>query len=528
MGSSTQLEAARVAEESGDNAKAAVLYEVAGALGAAVRCWIAAGRQAKALTVLMRIPKDDAQYGRACALAIQIADALDHVDFSFDQFTAQFLAGSPETEEELAAFYRAALLFERQSMWENARDALVKVVAARPGLAEARAHLTDVERRLRGSAADFARVVQEDEAFRKASAPRPPSKSNAATEDTFPSLPELPVPPQRPGRPEAAPRSRAAATTTDSPDRESTPPASSPPAGGRVEALLQNVYNLPAGIIVAGRYKLENLLGRGGMAAVYRARDLELDESIAIKLFGRGTDDTTLLTRFKQELTLARQISHPNVIRLYDIGTHGAARFITMELLAGVELSTRIQGGRDLLRDLGYLVQACRGLGCVHERGVVHRDLKPENLFVTDDGVVKLMDFGIAKRRATEEEPKGNLTRAGFTAGTPAYMAPEQINDFASVTHLSDLYSLGVIAYYVFTGVLPFDSDNSMAVLMKHLHEPPRPPSEHEPTIPDELEFLILQLLEKEPSRRIQSCQELARDLDALRQRLAATKRRRS
>ncbi|MBL9023669.1 MAG: protein kinase [Myxococcales bacterium] len=525
MGDRTQLEAARNAEESGDHAKAAVLYEAAGALGVAVRCWIAAGRQSKALSVLVRIPKDDPQYGRACALAIQIADSLDHVDFTFDQFTAKFLGGAPENEEALGAFYRAALLYERQGMLENAHDALKKVVAAKPSFAEARAHLADVEQRLRGSSADIAKVVKEDEAFRKASAQaRPGGGKAAATEDTFPSLPELPVPPQRPGRPGFADRS---SITADAHDRESAPPASVPPAGGRVEALLQNVYNVPSGIIVAGRYKIEDMLGRGGMAAVYRAKDLELDETIAIKLFSRGTDDATLLSRFKQELTLARQISHPNVIRLYDIGTHGSTRFITMELLSGADLATRIEQGRELLRDLGYLVQACRGLGCVHERGVVHRDLKPENLFVTDDGVVKLMDFGIAKRRSADDEPKGNLTRAGFTAGTPAYMAPEQINDFRSVTHLSDLYSLGVIAYHLFTGVLPFDSDNSMAMLMKHLNEPPRPPSEHEPTIPDELEFLILQLLEKDPARRIQSCAELARDLDALRQRLAATKRRR-
>lgn len=526
MSERAEFQAARSAEESGDHAKAAVLYEAAGALGAAVRCWIAAGRQSKALSVLIRIPKDDPQYGRACALAIQLADSLDHVDFTFDQFTAKFLAGTPESDEELGAFYRVALLYERQGLLENAHDALRKVVAARPSFAEARAHLADVERRLRGSPADIARVVKEDEAFRKASSvARPKSGKDAETEDTFPSLPALPVPPQRPGRQVNPPSDPPAAADTH--ERNSAPPASVPPAGGRVEALLQNVYNVPSGIIVAGRYKIEDMLGRGGMAAVYRAKDLELDETIAIKLFSRGTDDATLLSRFKQELTLARQISHPNVIRLYDIGTHGSTRFITMELLAGADLATRIEQGRELLRDLGYLVQACRGLGCVHERGVVHRDLKPENLFVTDDGVVKLMDFGIAKRRNADDEPKGNLTRAGFTAGTPAYMAPEQINDFRSVTHLSDLYSLGVIAYHLFTGVLPFDSDNSMAMLMKHLHEPPRPPSEHEPTIPDELEFLILQLLEKDPARRIQSCAELARDLDALRQRLAATKRRR-
>jgi serine/threonine protein kinase len=178
--------------------------------------------------------------------------------------------------------------------------------------------------------------------------------------------------------------------------------------------------------------------------------------------------------------------------------------------------------GRDLIRDLGYLVQVCRGLQCVHERGVVHRDLKPENLFVTDDGIVKLMDFGIAKRQSTQ----GNLTVQGFSAGTPAYMSPEQIENFAATTHLSDIYSLGVIAYRLFTGELPFENENPMAVLMKHLKELPRPPSEIDPSIPDELEYMILQLLEKQPSSRIQSCAEIASDLENLRGRLASPRRR--
>ena len=259
------------------------------------------------------------------------------------------------------------------------------------------------------------------------------------------------------------------------------------------------------------------------MAIVYRAHDRELDETIALKLFTHTTGDPALLSRFKQELALCRQITHPNVVRLYDIGSHNEVRFFTMELLSGVDLATQIDQGRDLVRDLGYLVQLCEGLQCVHEKGVVHRDLKPENVFVTHEDVVKLMDFGIAKRRKSE----GNLTMDGFSAGTPAFMAPEQINNFASVTHLSDLYSLGVIAYRLFTGVLPFESESPMAVLVKHINEAPAPPSTHEPSIPDELEYVIMQLLEKDPRRRVQSCRELARDLAELRSRLMASRRSR-
>ncbi len=537
MTSSSEIEAARAAEGRGDHRRAAELYERAGALGAAVRCWMAAGNRERALATVVRLPRDDKQYGRASALAIELASSLDQVDFVFDQFTARYLAGTPETEEELVAFYRAGVLYDRHGYPENAKDVLTKVVAAAPDFLDARQRLAELNQKIRGSAEEFARVVKEDDVFRRASAPPPrPVVTNGAGNDTFPELPELPPPPVRSARtpvdrrdtPTQEARGDAMGPPSTKASTQNPQPAASaaaPPVGGRVEALLQNVYAVPSGLVVSGRYRIEALLGRGGMAAVYRAHDLELDEQIAIKLFARGADDAVLLSRFKQELSLARQISHPNVIRLYDIGTHGVVRFITMELLAGTDLAEVIVQGRDLVRDLGYLVQVCRGLACVHERGVVHRDLKPENLFVTNDGTVKLMDFGIAKRKA--EERKGNLTQQGFTAGTPAYMAPEQISDFASVTHLSDLYSIGVIAYQMFTGVLPFDSENQMAVLMKHLKDPPAPPSTHAPNIPDELEFFILQLLEKEPGRRLQSCAELARDLEALRQRLVSTKRRR-
>jgi eukaryotic-like serine/threonine-protein kinase len=525
MATVPNIEAARAAESAGDHVRAAEMYERLGALGASVRCWIAAGRRERALATIVKLPKDDPQYRRACALAIELASTVDEVDFEFDQFTGKYLAGAPESVEELTAFYRAGILYDRHGYIEHARDALSKVVRRDARFQDASLRLSMIERKLRGSAEEFARVVSEDEAFRKVDA-KPP-KPAVAVEDadadasgTFPSLPELPAPPVR--GPRTPPNRQATKSHASSGEGEAAPP---PPGGSRVEALLQNVYSIPSGLVVAGRYRIETLLGRGGMAAVYRAKDLELDELLAIKVFARTDSDAVLLSRFKQELSLARQISHPNVIRLYDIGIHGHSRFITMELLSGSDLSDVIANGRDLLRDLGYLVQVCRGLQCVHERGVIHRDLKPENLFVTTEGVVKLMDFGIAKRRAPESGER-NLTQQGFTAGTPAYMAPEQISDFASVTHLSDLYSIGIIAYQMFTGVLPFDSDNQMAMLMKHLREAPVPPSEREPSLPDELEYLILQLLEKEPQRRIQSCSELARDLEALHARLLANKRR--
>jgi serine/threonine-protein kinase len=275
--------------------------------------------------------------------------------------------------------------------------------------------------------------------------------------------------------------------------------------------------NLPSelkvGSIVAERYRIEAKIGQGGMAAVYRATDQELGEEIAIKLFLQPSDDPQLLARFKQELTLSRNLAHPNIVRLYDIGSHQGCRFITMELLTGTDLGALIEGkALPLQLGLKYLMQACAGLAVAHEKGVVHRDIKPANFFVTKEGVVKVMDFGIAKKSTAAQA----MTQAGFIAGTPAYMSPEQINNFAAVSYRTDIYALGVVAYEVFTGTVPFDSGEMMQLLMQHLTATPEPPSKRNPEISQELEDIILKCLEKDPQKRFQSCRELGLALRAL------------
>ncbi len=249
------------------------------------------------------------------------------------------------------------------------------------------------------------------------------------------------------------------------------------------------------------------------MASVYRATDLELGEEIAIKLFLQPSDDAQLLARFKQELTLSRGLTHPNIVRLYDIGQHQGCRVLTMELLQGTDLGAIIDGKPlELARGLHYMIQAASGMGLAHDKGVIHRDVKPANFFVTRDDTLKVMDFGIAKRAAQSS----GMTQAGFIAGTPSYMSPEQINNFTSVTHLTDIYALGVVAYEVFTGSVPFDHGEMMQLLMMHLTRAPDPPRTRNPEIPEELEAIILQLLEKDPANRIQTCRELGERLAAL------------
>ncbi len=218
-----------------------------------------------------------------------------------------------------------------------------------------------------------------------------------------------------------------------------------------------------------------------------------------------------MLARFKQELSLSRRLNHPNVIRLYDIGSYQGHRYITMELLDGKDLNHIV--GRPIKLNVGidWLLQMCHGLQAAHDKGVIHRDIKPHNIFVCKDGTVKVMDFGIAKRVSAPGMTVGN-----FIAGTPEYMSPEQISGFSSVTHSTDLYAVGIVAYLMFTGRLPFEHEDMLPLLMMHLNDEPPPPRKHNPSIPVELERVILRLLEKTPSDRFQSCGSLAAALEVV------------
>jgi len=153
-------------------------------------------------------------------------------------------------------------------------------------------------------------------------------------------------------------------------------------------------------------------------------------------------------------------------------------------------------------------VQACRGLQAAHDAGVIHRDVKPDNFFVTESGVLKVMDFGIAKHHAAV-----GVTVAGSIAGTPQYMSPEQIGNFSAVTPATDLYALGICAYELFTGALPFTHAELVPLLMMHVNQAPEPPRKKNPTVPEELEQIILRLLAKDPARRLPSCAALADEL---------------
>jgi serine/threonine-protein kinase len=531
--------AAEQAERQGRLGVAAGLYERAGSFEDAARCFHASGDRENALRTVVLLPREARAYADACALAIALACDLDRVDFGMDQFVGPFLARPPQGEKAVEAFYRLADLYERHGYQASARDAFRAITKASPRYRDATLRLAAIEARLaeegndrlddaRGSLPDLPDLpdlpplsvrggslppVSPSPGERRAPPPPPPSRGQPPP---VPRRPPPPPPPRAAHSSPAPPSVRGGAPRSSRFEEEG--PASGPSSGPRDLPPIHDVTALRPGFMIAERYEVRERLGIGGTATVYRARDREIDEDIGIKVFAHGAQDATLVQRFKRELQVCRQITHPNVIRLFDIGQHGHTKFLTMELLSGTDLATRVEQASEWRR-VDYLMQLCEGLERVHALGVVHRDLKPENVFVTIDEVVKLMDFGIAKRI----DARQGITHQGLTAGTPAFMAPEQIQAFGSVTHLSDIYSLGVIAYLLFTGVLPFDSEDTRDLLNKHIRETPLPPSFHHPDIDRELEEIILRLLEKDPAARVQSCRELAALLESVRDRCRAS-----
>lgn len=296
--------------------------------------------------------------------------------------------------------------------------------------------------------------------------------------------------------------------TSEAPEQKSNQDFSvSPPPG---------FTGFDVGLVLSDRYRFEKKVGEGGMAAVFRSYDLELDELVAIKVFNREVSDERAVARFKQELSLSRRLSHPNIIRLYDIGSWHGFRYISMELLLGQDLNDYLVGRPiDLKTGIDWLIQSAQGLQGAHDKGVIHRDIKPHNIFVCDDGVVKVMDFGIAKRQATPGVTVGNMI-----AGTPDYMSPEQIHGFSSVTHSTDIYALGVVAYQLFTGTLPFVHEELLPLLMMHINDAPPPPRSRNRDLPVELERIILRLLEKKPEARFSTCATLVDALKNFQSRL--------
>ena len=269
---------------------------------------------------------------------------------------------------------------------------------------------------------------------------------------------------------------------------------------------------LNAGDLLASRYRIVRLLGRGGMGEVYEAEDLELRAPIALKLvLPEIAARPEILDRFKREVFLARQVTHPNVCRIFDIGHHAGAAgritFLTMEMLSGETLAARLEraGALSTAAARPLVDQLAAGLTAAHGESIVHRDFKSANVFLAPDeagGVrVKIMDFGLARAMSGSDSARTTLTVAGLMIGTPAYMAPEQVAG-GEITAATDIYSLGIVMYEMVTGALPFAGDNPWIVATKRLQEPPPSPRTHVPGLDPAWETVILRCLERHPAAR--------------------------
>ncbi|MFZ0212962.1 MAG: serine/threonine-protein kinase, partial [Candidatus Acidiferrales bacterium] len=253
------------------------------------------------------------------------------------------------------------------------------------------------------------------------------------------------------------------------------------------------------------RYDVLSEAGHGNMGNVYKARDRETGETVALKLIKPEiASDQAMMDRFKNELLFARRITHKNVCRVYDFNRIGGVAYTSMEFVEGESLRSVLNrfGGLPVRKGIDLASQICSGLKEAHAQGIVHRDLKPENVMIDKHGNVKIMDFGIARSM----EAGTRLT--GAMIGTPAYMAPEQVAG-KPVDYRTDIYSLGLMLYEMFTGSETFHADTAVAIAVKQMQEAPTPPHDIEPNIPVYIERAILKCLEKDPAKRFQSVGEL-------------------
>src|SRR5438477_1492600 len=269
---------------------------------------------------------------------------------------------------------------------------------------------------------------------------------------------------------------------------------------------------LELGAVLAQRYEILEILGEGGMGAVYKAMDRELSRPVALKVIRPDlAGNQAILDRFKQELLLAREVTHKNVIRIYDLGEAEGVKFITMEYVEGEDLRTLIHEKTKLAPEeaVEIMQQVCRALEAAHSVGIIHRDLKPQNVMRDKSGRILVMDFGLA--RTLEGD---GMTQTGALVGTMDYMSPEQALG-KELDQRSDLFALGLIFYELLTGKMPYKADSVVASLLKRTQERAAPVSSHDNTIPQALSSIVSRSLEPDIKLRYQSAAEILNDLNA-------------
>ncbi len=279
---------------------------------------------------------------------------------------------------------------------------------------------------------------------------------------------------------------------------------------------------VPAGRVQLGEYVIEGKLGAGGMGQVYKARQPSLDRMIALKVLPRSVaSNRESVERFYREAKSAACLVHPNIVQIYTVGEEKGVPYFAMEYVIGEDLERRMkrEDALSIKEVVGVVASVAMALACAEESGIVHRDVKPGNIMIDSHGVVKVMDFGLAKAVKLID---AEITQAGFIVGTPTYMSPEQAEG-GGVDHRSDIYSLGVVFYELLCGRPPFVSRDPATLIYQHVHKPPESPRSYREGIPEEVEEACLRCLAKKPAERCQSATDLLADLVRIQESMAGS-----
>jgi Serine/threonine protein kinase len=267
------------------------------------------------------------------------------------------------------------------------------------------------------------------------------------------------------------------------------------------------------GIVLGNRYELLEKIGEGGMSQVFKARDNKLNRFVAVKILkNEFCDNADIVEKFKGEATAIATLSDNNIVNILDVGTQDSINYIVMEYVKGKTLKDIIKqvGKMNYETAISVAMQIARALDCAHRNNIIHRDVKPQNILVTEDGIMKVTDFGIAKSATSE-----TITNTSTIMGSAHYLSPEQAKG-SFIDCRTDLYSLGIVLYEMVTGTLPFQADTAVTIALKHLQEEVVPPKNINSKIPDSLNQLILKAMEKEPVKRYQTAKEMIGDLQKI------------
>jgi beta-lactam-binding protein with PASTA domain/tRNA A-37 threonylcarbamoyl transferase component Bud32 len=274
------------------------------------------------------------------------------------------------------------------------------------------------------------------------------------------------------------------------------------------------------GTTLGGRYELIEIIGEGGMSTVYKARDRVLDRIVAVKILREEfSQDKGFVSSFKTEALSAASISHPNIVNIYDVGSENDVYFIVMEFVDGQTLKSiiRRQGPLSVERAVDIAIMVCDGVHHAHEKGIIHRDIKPQNILITEHGMVKVADFGIARAVSS-----GTLTYGNNIVGSVHYFSPEQARGEA-INRTADIYSIGCVLYEMLTGKVPFNADSPITVALMHINDEPPSPRAINPEITPAVEAIILKAMAKLPAQRFQTAQEMRNTLLNLNKDMPAT-----